>query len=158
MHAEAAPRSRTYEVLLFVALLSSAMTLGGALAHLFALPNKIGMPREDYFAAQAAYRGWSLLGLLLLVQLVSIVGVAALSRDQPRIFRPLVAAAIFLVAAQAVFWTFTFPTNVATENWTVAPDDWRHLRARWEYSHAVGALLQLLVTASLILAALRRAR
>ena len=36
--------------------------------------------------------------------------------------------------------------------------DWQRLRARWEYSHAVGALLQLLVTASLILAALRRAR
>jgi hypothetical protein len=57
-----------------------------------------------------------------------------------------------------VFWAFTFPTNVATENWTVAPDDWERLRRQWEYSHAVGALFQLLVTASLILAAIRRAR
>jgi hypothetical protein len=158
MYTDAIPRSRTYDVLLFVAMLASAMALGGALAHLFALPNKIGMPQEDYFAAQAAYRGWSLLGLLLLVQLASIVAVAVLSRREPRIFRPLVAAAIFLVAAQAVFWAFTFPTNVATRNWTVAPDDWQRLRARWEYSHAVGSLFQLLVTVSLILAALRRAR
>ena len=68
------------------------------------------------------------------------------------------AAALFLVAAQAVFWTFTFPANVATENWTVAPDDWERLRRQWEYPHALGALFQLLVVASLILAALRRAR
>jgi hypothetical protein len=46
MRAEAIPRSRTYEVLFFVAMLSSAMALGGALAHLFELPNKIGLPRD----------------------------------------------------------------------------------------------------------------
>jgi hypothetical protein len=158
MRAEAIPRSRTYEVLFFVAMLSSAMALGGALAHLFELPNKIGLPRDEYFVVQQAYQGWNRLGFLLLVQLASIVGVAALSRRARRIFRPVVAAVFFLLAAQAVFWAFTFPTNVATENWTVAPDDWERLRRQWEYSHAVGALFQLLVTASLILAAIRRAR
>jgi hypothetical protein len=158
MRAEAIPRSRTYEVLFFVAMLASAMALGGALAHLFELPNKIGLPRDEYFIVQQAYRGWSLLGWLLLVQLASIVAVAVLSRREPRILQPVVAAAVFLVAAQAVFWAFTFPTNVATENWTVAPDDWERLRRQWEYSHALGALFQLLVTASLILAAIRRAR
>jgi hypothetical protein len=158
MRAEAIPRSRTYEVLFSVAMLSSAMALGGALAHLFELPNKIGLPRDEYFVVQQAYQGWNRLGFLLLVQLASIVGVAALSRRARRIFRPVVAAVFFLLAAQAVFWAFTFPTNVATENWTVAPDDWERLRRQWEYSHAVGALFQLLVTASLILAAIRRAR
>ena len=158
MRAETIPRSPTYEVLFFVAMLSSAMALGGALAHLFELPNKIGLPQDEYFIVQQAYRGWSLLGWLLLVQLASIVAVAVLSRRERRIFRPVVAAALFLLAAQTVFWVFTFPTNVATENWTVAPDNWERLRRQWEYSHAVGALFQLLVTASLILAAIRRAR
>ncbi len=158
MRAEASPRSRTYDVLFFVAMLSSAMALGGALAHLLELPNTIGLPQDEYFIVQQAYRGWNRLGFLLLVQLASIIAVAVLSRRAPRIFGPVAAAALFLVAAQAVFWIFTFPTNVATENWTVAPADWERLRRQWEYSHAVGALFQLLVTASLILAAIRRAR
>ncbi|HRO13157.1 MAG TPA: hypothetical protein PK452_16645 [Amaricoccus sp.] len=149
-------RSRIHDTLLFIALLSSAMALGGALAHLFELPNKIALPQEEYFIVQQVYRGWDRLGWLLLVELASIVAVAVLSRRDPRLFRPLLAAALLLLAAQAVFWTFTFPVNVATDNWTAVPEGWERLRARWEYSHAVGALFQLLVVASLILAALRR--
>ena len=158
MRAEPIPRSRTYDILFFVAMLASATALGGALAHLFELPNKIGLPQEEYFIVQQAYRGWNRLAWLLLVQAGSILAVAFLSRRDPRILRPVLAAALFLAAAQAVFWIFTFPTNVATENWTVAPPGWERLRTRWEYSHAVGALFQLLATAALILAALRRAR
>ena len=40
-----------------------------------------------------------------------------------------------------VFWSFTFPANQATANWTVLPEGWQALRARWEYSHAAGAVL-----------------
>lgn len=44
---------------LFVALLASTLALGPALAHLFALPNKIDLSRDEYFIAQKAYRGWN---------------------------------------------------------------------------------------------------
>jgi hypothetical protein len=149
-------RARSRDVLLFLALLASAMALGGALAHLFELPNKIGLPQEEYLIVQQVYRGWDRLGWLLLVELASILAVAVLSRCEPRLLYPVLAAALFLVAAQVVFWTFTFPANVATRNWTVAPDGWEQLRARWEDSHAVGAVFQLLVVASLAIALLRR--
>ena len=149
-------RTRTHDILLFVALLASATALGGALAHLFALPNKIGLPEEEYFTVQQIYSGWNRLGWLLLVELASILAVAFLARREPRVLRPVLAAALFLVAAQAGFWSFTFPANVATENWTVAPPGWERLRARWEVSHAAGAIFQLLVVASLAVAALRR--
>jgi hypothetical protein len=39
----------------------------------------------------------------------------------------------------AVFFTWTYPGNVATKNWTVAPANWEYLRTRWEYSHAANA-------------------
>jgi hypothetical protein len=149
------PASRAYDALFFVALLSAAIALGAALAHLLELPNKIAMPRDAYLATQQAYRGWAFLGLVLLVQLASILLTAWLSRRAPTVLWPLLAAAAFLLAAQAVFWTFTWPANVATANWTTLPDDRQRLRARWEYSHAAGALLQLLVSASLFLAVLR---
>jgi hypothetical protein len=50
--------SRNTTVAFFVALLTSALVLGPALAHLLELPNKIDLPREEYFIVQKAYRGW----------------------------------------------------------------------------------------------------
>ena len=150
------PWSRSQELIFFVAMMSSAIALGAALAHLLELPNKIGLSRDAYFTVQLAYRGWDRLAWLLLVELGSIVALAILCRHDPRVLPALVAAAVFLLLAQAVFWTFTYPANVATSNWTVAPDDWERLRARWEYSHAAGAVFQLLVVAALTVAILRR--
>jgi hypothetical protein len=149
------PATRLYDALFFVALLSAGIALGAAHAHLLELPNKIAMPRDAYLATQQAYRGWALLGWLLLVEIASILATAFLSRRAPAVLWPLLAAAAFLVAAQAVFWTFTWPANVATANWTRLPDGWESLRARWEYSHALGAIFQLLVSASLFTAVLR---
>lgn len=44
-------------------------------------------------------------------------------------------------------------TNAATNQWTAMPDNLSALRAQWEYSHAAGAVLQLIAMASLALAA-----
>jgi hypothetical protein len=63
-----------------------------------------------------------------------------MSRRQPRVFWPALLA------------------NVATENWTKVPEDWEALRWRWEYSHAAGAVCQILAMCALILAVLARAR
>ncbi|HEV8657074.1 MAG TPA: hypothetical protein VGS96_00470 [Thermoanaerobaculia bacterium] len=36
------------------------------MAHLFELPNKIGLSRDDYPTVQQIYRGWALAGILVL--------------------------------------------------------------------------------------------
>jgi hypothetical protein len=148
--------SKSFNVVFFVALLASALALGAALAHALELPNKIGLSRGEYLIVQKAYRGWDRLALLLVVQLVAIVMTAVQARHEPRLLIPIIFAGTFLLCAQAVFWFFTYPTNVSTHNWTTLPDDWTQLRARWEYSHAVGAFFQVLATSSLIVAALTR--
>ena len=51
-------------------------------AHLFALPNKIGMTQEHYFIAQDAYRGWALLGLILFPAMLFNIVLAILLRGQ----------------------------------------------------------------------------
>jgi hypothetical protein len=142
----------------FLALLATAVALGGALAHLFELPNKIGLPRDAYFTVQSIYRGWSRLAWVLLVQLVSIVVVIVLYRRQPNVLRLALLALLGLVAAQAIFWVWTYPANVATDNWSRIPENWQELRRRWEYSHAAGAGMQLVAMCALILAALRTGR
>ena len=147
-----------YNAVFFIALLATALALGAAMAHALELPNKIGLPRDEYFIVQKVYWGWNQLGYLLAIELVSMIAVAVMSRSEPRVLWPTVAAILFLIAAQAIFWTFTFPTNVATENWTKIPPDWERLRSEWEYSHAAGAACQILAMSSLIVAVLARAR
>lgn len=147
-----------YDALFFIAMLATALALGAALAHALELPNKIHLPAEEYFIVQKAYRGWSMLGWLLLVQWVSIVAVAYISRGEARVFWPVVLAGVFLVCAQAVFWAYTYPANVATNQWTVIPGNWQALRTQWEYSHAAGAGFQVLAMCALIIGALARAR
>jgi hypothetical protein len=153
-----ARRPVVYDLAFFIALLATALALGAALAHALELPNKIHLPREQYFVVQQAYRGWSQLAYLLLVELVSMIAVAVMSRDEPRVFWFVVAAIVCLACAQALFWIFTYPANVATQNWTHAPANWEALRDRWEYSHAGGAGFQVLAMAALIVAVLARTR
>jgi hypothetical protein len=139
---------------LFVALMATVLALGPALAHLLELPSKIGLAKVAYFTVQQIYAGWNLLGALLMVQAVSIIAVILLAYDDRRQRTLALAALLCLAGAQAMFWTFTFPANVATENWTQQPDNWETLRRQWEYSHAAGALLQLACMACLVLGAL----
>jgi hypothetical protein len=149
-------RSLSHDVAFFVALMATALALGAALAHALELPNKIDLSADEYFVVQKVYRGWNRLGYLLAVELFGILALIHFYRRQRRVLVPVLAALIFLVAAQVVFWLFTFPTNQATSNWTVQPSNWETLRSQWEYSHLAGAVFQALTMASLALAVLRR--
>jgi hypothetical protein len=152
------PSSRPATIAFFVALLASALVLGPALAHVLELPNKIDLPREEYFIVQKAYRGWNQIAWVLGVQVIALVSAAILARAERRVMVPTLLALACVLAAQGLFWTFTYPANVATENWTVVPDNWDGLRRHWEYSHAAGAAVQLLGFCLLASAALLRKR
>jgi len=152
------PSSRITSIAFFVALLASALVLGPALAHVLELPNKIGLPRDEYFIVQKTYRGWNQIGWLLGVQVLSLVVAAYLARVERRVMVLTLLALACVVVAQGLFWGFTYPTNVATANWTVSPDNWHKLRLRWELSHALGAFFQLLGFCLLVVAVLLRGR
>jgi hypothetical protein len=113
-------------------------------AHLFALPNKIGMTQEHYFIAQDAYRGWALLSLILFPAMLLNIALAMLLRGQRPAFALAVAGCLLMAATLAVFFAWTYPANVATQNWTVVPANWLELRRHWEYSHAANAVLNVL--------------
>ena len=131
-----------YDALFFVAILASLISLAPGLAHLFELPRKMALPRDAYFTVQQIYAGWDLFGISIVAQLIAIALLAFRTMGEHRVFRLVVAALLLLIAAQALFWLFTFPANIATRNWTVMPADWQALRRQWEYSHLGGALCQ----------------
>ncbi|HMH64279.1 MAG TPA: hypothetical protein VK515_01755, partial [Rhizomicrobium sp.] len=111
-----------------------------------------------YFTVQQIYAGWNLFGAVLAVQSLSLALLAKSSFREHYVFRPVLAALILLLLAQALFWLFTYPANVATHNWTQIPADWETLRHQWEYSHAGGAICQLLGLCCLIGALFARVR
>jgi hypothetical protein len=142
------------KTLRFFSLFCTALVMGAALAHLLELPNKISLTRDAYFTAQQLYRGWALLGILIAAALLSTAALTIVVRHTPRVFPLTLLALLCLVGAQVVFWTFTYPANRATNNWTFLPDNWQDLRQQWEYSHAVGAGLNMGALGTLILSVL----
>ena len=123
----------------FLALVFTALALVPYCAHLFSLPNKIGMTQEHYFIAQSVYRNWALVGLILFpAMLINLVFAYMLRHERPG-FLLAVFGCICMAITLPVFFIWTYPANVATQNWTVQPANWAELRRQWEYSHAVNA-------------------
>jgi len=133
----------------FVAIVLTALALVPAGAHLFALPNKIHLSESNYFVAQSIYRGWALLGIVLIGAILANLTLAVLVREQRGPFIFAFISGLCLAATLAIFFTFTFPANQATNNWTAVPDNWEQLRWQWESSHAVNAGLTFVALCSL---------
>ncbi|MBD0272199.1 MAG: hypothetical protein ICV73_09740 [Acetobacteraceae bacterium] len=96
------------------------------------LPNKIGLGREQYFTARAIYRGWILVGAAASGALAANAALPIALRARRRPFGVAAAAAMLIAATLAVFFAWIFPTNQATADWTVVPQDWAAPRVRWE--------------------------
>jgi hypothetical protein len=139
-------------VLRYVSIMATAVAMTAAFAHLLELPNKLPLSRDEYLIVQQIYRGWALLGIVIFVALVAIVWLAVLERHRRRVFALVLGAAACIALSLLVFFTFTYPANQVTANWTVLPDNWAELRRQWEYSHAVGAGLYFVALSFLTLA------
>ena len=125
----------------FLALVFCALSLIPSGAHLAAMPNKMRLDQAGYFVAQGIYAGWSILGLLWFAAMIVLALLAFLSRTQRRPMAFSLAALACFAFTLIVFFTWTFPANQATANWTIAPETWEALRRRWEYSHAANAVI-----------------
>jgi hypothetical protein len=138
----------------FLALVLTALALVPGGAHLFALANKIGLTADQYFIVQNIYRGWSLLGSVLVGALIANLVLVVQLRGQGRPFVLAVAALLGLALSLVIFFTWTYPANQATNNWTTIPANWEQLRWEWEYSHAANALITLAAFCALALSVL----
>jgi len=136
-------------IIYFLSLLFAALALAPAMAHLLELPNKIRLSRDDYLTVQQIYRGWDLLAIVVFGALLSTLALTITVRHDRKAFIFALIAFLCIVGTQIVFWTYTYPANQITNNWTVLPENWTILRRHWEYSHATSALLNLLAMISL---------
>jgi hypothetical protein len=137
-----------------LALVFTALALVPGGAHLFALPNKIEMVQEHYFIAQRAYDGWWMMAFILIPAMTCNVILTVMLRSDRAAFSFALPGSLFLAATLAIFFSFIQPANTATQNWTIAPADWDFQRTRWEYSHALNAVLTLVSFCLMALAVL----
>ncbi len=128
-------------VLQFGAVLLTALALVPVGAHLFELPAKISLSQEHYFVVQAIYRGWALFGIVIFGAIAANLTPALVQMRRGKPFWPSLTAALMLAGTLAVFFTWTYPANQATNNWTVWVPAWKDRRAQWEFSHAANAVL-----------------
>ncbi len=136
-----------------VVLMGLALIPSGA--HLFEMPAKLGLHRDAYFTVQQIYAGWALFAVADFGALIATLLLAISLRRQPGPFRLALVSFASVVAFFAVFFTWTFPANQATANWTAQPQEWEALRQTWEYSHAANAAILFLGFVAATVAAVR---
>lgn len=138
-------------ILRLTAFVFALLCLVPAGAHLFSSWSKLRLGGPDYLVAQRAYDGWNLFAIAVIGALISTLALAVVLYWSEKPYRAVALAFLCIAATQALFWSFTFPANQATANWTMLPEDWEALRRQWEYSHAASAVLNF--AAVLLLAA-----
>ena len=131
----------TVRAVQFLAIVVGALALIPSGAHLVALPNKIILSQTDYFTVQAIYHRWAFLGLLWPAAIIVNVWLAVLARSQSGPFWLALLAAVCFIVMLVIFFVWTQPANVATQNWTTVPENWETLRYQWEYSHAANTAI-----------------
>ncbi len=139
----------------FIAILFTAITLSALMAHLLELRVKINLSKEDYQIVQGIYSGWQWLGIFEIGAIILTIIWIIFDRKLKNIFPFLLTSLICFILSIFVFFIFTFPTNQETLNWTSLPNHWDELRKTWEYSHATRAILSLFGFSFLILALLK---
>ena len=95
-----------------------------------------------------------MLGIVQFGALAACLALTVALRNRGRPFLPVLLGFVLIAATLVIFFTWTYPANQATANWTAAPANWPELRAQWEYSHAVNAVLMFLALCAVTLSAL----
>ena len=120
----------------------------------FELTNKMSLSPVAYMTVQKIYAGWAFFGIPIITALLLTSIHTFTMRNDRAAFLMSVTAVLCLAATQVIFWIFTYPINVATNNWTIAPEAFEAARRQWEYSHAVNAVLTFVAFVAIVLSVL----
>ena len=145
--------STVFKSMRLLAVISVALCLIPAGTHFFELANKMSLSTAEYMTTQKIYAGWSFFGVAIIAAIAFTLTHTVMVRAERTAFLLSLTALLCLGATQVIFWTFTYPMNVATNNWAVIPQDFEAVRRQWEYSHAVNAVLTFVALVTITLSA-----
>jgi hypothetical protein len=141
----------------FVAIMLAALTLGLGFCHLLQLPARTGW--DQYLWVGSTVQGglYAMFGSVgAVIDVTAVIVLALLAyfvREHGRPgFRLALSAAILFALALVLWWVLVYPVNVELAKWVngPVPADWTGYRARWEWGHAIIALIELAGFAALV--------
>ena len=146
-------------VLLFVTLLTSALTMGTEFAHVLEWGPKAGYSPTLYVRLQESLYLWfgDVGGVIYVLAVLTGVVLAALTARQPGLRILTGTAAALQVAALATFFAVVYPVNFRfpVHGSGAVPSGWAALRDRWEAGHTIGFVLFAAAFVVLLLVAFR---
>ena|SRR5438132_5257068 len=135
---------QTVTVARLIALLLAALASGVAFSHLLEVPGKRRLPTDVAVTVQQTlYVGYRLPSALIeLGAIVTCALAVAVGWNRSSCWLTL-AALVTMLGAMVVFGLVTDRQNRRMLSWLIGdlPDDWTRVRARWEASHGVRAVL-----------------
>jgi hypothetical protein len=141
----------------FIALMLAALTLGLGFCHLMQLPSRLGWDQYLWVGSTVQgglYAAFGSVGAVIFIAtVIALALLAYFVREHGRPgFALALAAAILFAASFALWWVVIYPANVELAKWVngPVPADWTDTRARWEWGHAIIALVELIGFAALI--------
>lgn len=147
--------TRNIRALRFIAILSTALTMGMSFAHTLERPARMKYDGKLWWhLSRTLYRPWfGRGGYVEGVALCSTPGLAYLVRErQPAFSLTLGTVVCLLLANPIVFFKYVQPANTATLESTPEelPSNWADLRNRWEYGHVARFILHLIGLCTLL--------
>ena len=127
------------DALRIITVVSVAIYLIPEGAHFFEMFNKSKLAPGEYMIVQRIYNGWALFGVAIVLALGCTLFHAIAMWRHPWSRRLSLASFASLIGTQAIFWSFIYPMNSLTENWTAMPDNFEAVRRQWECAHATSA-------------------
>lgn len=145
----------------FIALVLAALSLTAESAHVLELPQKLRYDAQMYTAVNTTlYQYFAIVGGAYQVAAIFAVFVLAwVVRNRRPAFQWTLVSALLLLLAFGVWLAVVSPVNsTISQALRTAPASvpalWMQLRARWEYGHAAGFVIQLLGFCSLVISVL----
>jgi Domain of unknown function (DUF1772) len=138
-----------------VSMMSTAMTMTAAVAHLMEMPAKMRYEPSLWVRLhRTMYPNFGrTAGPAEAAAVISTNLLAWLTRrERPEAFQLTAIAAACLAAAHAVFWGVVQPVNTEVVRWPLdaIPQDWTKQRDRWEFGHAIRAGLVTVALGALV--------
>jgi len=88
----------------FAAVVLTALALVPGGAHLLELPHKISLLQDQYFVVQGIYRGWALIGIVVIAALVANLVLAFMQRGRAAASGFALFAALCIAVTLVIFF------------------------------------------------------
>jgi hypothetical protein len=135
----------------FITAISVAICFLPSAISVFDIWSRLSLSPAQYMVIQRFNGGASFFGVTVTVALLLTLAYTLSIRGNRSAILLSVAASMFLIGAELIFWLITYQINAITKQWTVAPDNFEIARKRWEYAEATSAIFTFLALVTILL-------